>query len=547
KPYGVTLDILGVDIGTVSVKYVRCKGPVGNAVITSQGDYPYKGDFEDLKLIVEDIRMKEGADCEVAIGISSPDILKKTFTIPILPKKEQKEALAWTSAKVLGVALDDMVYEHIMLGRVEEKGIMKDEVLFVGSQKAYIDHIHSTFDRAGFQQVVLITDIAFAYIYALGDIGERSVAVIDIGGKRTGLYIASGRKLMFGREILTASESFSDALMSGPGMSFDEAEQYKKEHGFDEELAEVLKIPFERLAGEIQRTFSVYNQHYPDKAVTQVYVTGRGARIPKFFEKLQDTLVEQVDYLEALHGTEDKYTPAHTLCLHIESLPNLLPEGAKRRETGKLLKKFSIIGTIAIAVILLLISLGMWRSGRSVDLRLAAEEKAIDGVRKGITALGIKPAGPVGPAIDPGNLEFIKKQIQKKDLTFITFMKYLSFRMPANVYLRSIEFGGEFEDPSAGKQAVSIVTPKPGSLEASKAAEAAQAALKNVDEYPFILKGYVFGDPDSLELSMFNLILALKDSTFIRNVDITGKEVKMFRDRPVLEFTLTARCAKHEL
>ncbi|MHB8109376.1 MAG: pilus assembly protein PilM [Syntrophorhabdaceae bacterium] len=497
------MDILGIDIGTVSVKYVRCKGPAGNAVVSSEGDYPYKGDFDDLKLIVEDIRMKEGADCEVAVGISSSDIIKKTFTIPLLPRKEQKEALNWTSAKVLGVSLEDMAYEHLMLGRIEEKGVMKDEVLFVGSQKSFIDRIRSTFDRAGFQQVVLITDIAFAYIYALGEIGERSVAVIDIGGKRTGLYIASGKKLMFGREILTASESFSDALMSGPGMSFDEAEQYKKEHGFDEELAEVLKIPFERLSGEVQRTFSVYNQHYPDKAVTQVFVTGRGSKIPKFFEKLQDTLVEQVDYLEALHGVEDKYIPAQTLCLDMDSLPNLLPEGAKRRETNKLLKKFAMIGTAAIAVILILISLGMWRSAKSIDLRLIAEEKALDGVRRGIAALGIKPAGAT---IDPGNIDFIRKQIQKKDVTLVTLLKYLSFRMPQNVYLKSIEFGGEFtEDAQAGKQPPAVPA-KPGTVEAAKIAEAAQ---KITDEYPLVLKGYVFGEPESLELSMFNFVLVL--------------------------------------
>ncbi len=428
--HGVTLDILGIDIGTVSVKYVRCKGTQGNSIISSQGDYPYKGDFEDLKLIVEDILIKEGVDCEVAVGISSPDILKKTFTIPILPRKEQKDALNWTAAKVLSISLDDMTYEHLMLGRVEEKGVMKDEVLFVGAQKGFIDRVRSTFERAGFQEFFVITDVAFAYIYALGEIGERSVAVIDMGGERTGLYIASGRRLMFAREILTASESFSDALMSGPGLSFDEAEQIKKKRGFDEELTEILKIPFERLAGEIQRTFSVYNQHYPDKAVTQVYVTGRGASILRFFEKLQDALVEEVDHLDALHGVEDKYIPSKTLCMNMDVMPNLLPEGAKRRETSKLIRKFAMFGTVVVAGILILVSLGMWRSTLNVDLHLAVEERTLGNVKKGMAALGFKTVD----AIDPGEITFIRSEIQKKDLTFITLLKYLSSRTPKDVY-----------------------------------------------------------------------------------------------------------------
>jgi Tfp pilus assembly PilM family ATPase len=287
------LDILGIDIGTVSVKYVRCKGTIGKSIVVSQGDYPYKGGFDDLELILADIRNKEGPDLEVAIGMSSPDIIKKTFTIPVLPKKEQKEALNWTSAKALSASLDDMIYEHLMLGQIEEKGIKKDEVLFVGIQKGFVERVLSTFQRAGFQQIVLLTDVAFGYVYALGEVGDRSIAVIDIGGKRTGLYIARGRRLVLAREVLTASESFSDVLMSGPGLTFDQAEHYKREKGFDDELTEILKIPFGRLAGEIQRTFIFYNERYPEKPVTSVYVTGRGAKIPKFFESLKRSLLKR--------------------------------------------------------------------------------------------------------------------------------------------------------------------------------------------------------------------------------------------------------------
>ncbi len=535
------MDILGIDIGTVSVKYVRCKGTAGNSIITSQGDYPYKGDFEDLRLIVEDIRMKEGTDCEVAVGISSPDILKKSFTIPVLPKKEQREALNWTAAKALSVSLDDMAYEHLMLGRVEEKGVMKDEVLFVGAQKGYIDRVRSCFDRVGFKELVLITDIAFAYIYALGEIGERSVAVIDVGGKRTGLYIASGRRLMFAREILTASESFSDALVSGPGLSFDEAEQIKKERGFDEELTEILKIPFERLAGEIQRTFSVYNQHYPDKAVTQVYVTGRGAKIPKFFEKLQETLVEEVDHLDSIHNIEDKYIPSQTLSMNLDVLPNLLPEGAKRREQTKLIRKFSMFGTVAVAAVLILVSLGMWRSVQNVDLRLGVEQRTLENVKKGMAALGVKTV----ETVDPGDIAFIRSEIQKKDLTFITLLKYLSSRTPKDVYLKSIEFGGEFPPDAAASPDAKKAAGQPPSEPAKPAAQ--QAGKTPDNEYSVALKGYVFGESDALELALFNFILALKDSTFIRQIEIVSKETKTLRGRQVLEFALTARCAKHEL
>jgi Tfp pilus assembly PilM family ATPase len=540
------LDILGVDIGTVSVKYVRCKGSAGNSVITSQGDYPYKGDFEDLRLILEDIRMKEGTDLEVAVGVSSPDIIKKTFTIPILPKKEQRDALNWTSAKVLSMSLDDMVYAHVMLGRMEEKGIMKDEVLFVGTSIDFIQRIRSAFQRAGFRDVALITDIAFAYVYALGEVGERSVAVVDIGGRQTGLYIANGRRLMFAREILTASESFSDALMSGPGLSYDEAEQYKRERGFDAELTEILKIPFERLAGEVQRTFSVYNQHYPDKAVTQVYVTGRGANIPRFMEKLEEMLVEQVDRLSTLHPIEEKYIPAQALCMNLDVLPNLLPEGAKRREANKVFKRFAMLGTVMIAAVLILLSLGMWRTTKNTDLRLKAEKNTLEQIRKGIEGLGLKT---VKTFMDPGDIGFIRNEIQKKDITFVTLLKYLSSKTPSGVYLKAIEFGKQFppDTPAAPMQGqqTSGSAPSPPAKATEAKQDTGQKPAEN--EYPLILRGYIFAEADSLELKLFDFVLSLNGSGFIRQVEVVDKQNKIVRGKPVMEFALSARCAKHEL
>ena len=541
------MDILGIDIGTVSVKYIRCKGTTGKSIVVSQGDYPYKGGFEDLELILADIRNKEGPDLEVAIGMSSPDIIKKTFTIPVLPKKEQSEALNWTSAKALSASLDDMIYEHLMIGQIEEKGIMKDEVLFVGVQKGFVERILSTFHRAGFQRITLFTDIAFGYVYALGEVGDRSIAVIDVGGKRTGLYIARARKLMLAREVLTASESFSDALVSGTGLAFDRAEQYKQERGFDKELTEILKIPFERLAGEIQRTFIVYNERFPEKPVTSVYITGRGAKIPKFFEKLEETLVEEVNYLEAINGIEDKYIPAHTLCMHLEVLPNLLPEGAKRKEQERTYKRYISIGTFALAGVLFLLSLGMWGALRNADMRKNMEQKTLEVIRQGLSSLGKKTT----ETLDVSDIAFIKNEIQKKDITFITLLKYLSSRMPGDVYLKSIEFGGDIQPDVqlSSTQKTQNVSPSGQPAQGSLSTSAQGLPKKTLGEnyYPLTLRGYVFGEPDALELTFFNLVLSLKQSGFIDHVEIIGKENGKMKGKPMMEFVILARCMKHEL
>ncbi len=538
------MDILGIDIGTVSVKYVRCRWSSGKSVVVSQGDYNYRDDFDDLRLVITDVRAKEGSDVDVVIGISSSDIIKKTFTIPIVPKKEQREAINWTASKTLSVPLEEMVHDHMMIGQIEEKGIMKDEVLFLGAQKSYIERILATFQQVGFLQISLVTDIAFGYVRALGNMGDRSVGLIDIGGKRTGLYIMNGGILMFVREILTASESFTDALMSGPGFTFEQAERYKKEKGFDFDFGEVLDAPFGRLAGEIRRTFSVYNQRYPDQPVTRILLTGRGANIPGLLNKFQEALLEEVDYLRTQEG-EDKYVPIHALCVGYDSCPNLIPEGVKSREQVRFVKRYISIGTGFLVAILLLLSFAMWSGLRNTDVRVKSERKTFDMLKQGLAGLQKGEA----PALDVQELSVIKKEIGKTDVTLVTLLKYLSSRIPTSIYLRSVEFGDEIE-PLPGLSAKE----KKGEVPARQPVRGQPASvtpakdqMPDQDHYRFVVKGYAIGEPGDLELILFNFVLSLRQSGFIDLVEITGKEIRMVRNKPIMEFSLAARCGKHEL
>jgi len=535
------VDILGVDIGTVSVKYVKVRD--GTAV--SSGVYSYKGGFDDLEMILGDIRVKEGNDVEVVMGISSQEITKKTFTIPILPKKEQKDVINWSTTKILTTPLDDMIYEHIMLGAIDEKGVNKDEVLFVGAPKHYINSLLSVFERVGFHDVRIITDIAFAYINAIGENGNTSTAIVDVGGRRTGLYIANAKRLMFAREILTASESFSDALMSGPGLSYDQAEQYKRERGFDEERAEVLRLPFERLEGEILRTLSVYNQRYPDKPVSKVFIAGRGSKIPKFLEKMKESLVEEVASFEGVPDIEAEYIPAYTLAVSRAGLPNLLPERLLQKGKERSYKNLIMMGSIGVVVILLLLSFMMWGMLSNANLKFNLEKGNLDRLKEGVKKL----SAPAQVAVSNNEILMVKNEIQKKDLTFVTLLKFLASQMPRDVYLSSIEFG---EDAPAAAQAPAQVLPPPipvgQGVPVPKAAPGspAQAAAK-IPDYPLVLRGYIMGEHDGLELTLFNLMLTLKKSGFVQNVELAKKEMKKLKGKQVMEFTITSRCARYEL
>lgn len=555
------MDILGIDIGTVSVKYVRMRG---KGTVISMGEYPHKGGWEDLNFVLTDIKDKEGTDVEIALAVSSQDILKRTFAIPIMPKDEAKEAIEWSASKVVITPLEDMIYENIVLGEINERGMTKEEVLFVGVNKEYINILLSIFETVGFRKVITITDSGILYLPITAEKKEGPVAVVDIGGRQTGIYVFDDKKLRFVREILTASESFIDSLMSEFDLSYDEAEKYAIERGFNDESRHILALPLDRLTGEIQRTFNVYARKYPERPISKIYITGRASRIPNLASMLQETFVEEVERLASPIDIEDHFLLAYALCIDTEPLINLLPEKLKVRKREMTLRSWIRIATICVFALLLIPSMTMLTNARKLQISLKSEQADVVSKKEQLRLLG-----SITSASRYGELMALKREIEKKDETFVTLLKYLASRLPKNVYLREIEFtdrNRKFDlasrDPSRdllSKDAPILKETVKGAVKESMGAAvpsggptppAAQNGTGNASaepDYAVTIRGYIFGDFDILEPAFLNLIVNLERTAFVRNIEISKKEIKEVRGKKTLEFVIIGRCASHEI
>ena len=528
------MDILGIDIGTVSVKYVRYRKK-GKGVVVSRGEYPYKEGWEDLEGILSSIKSREGANVEVAIGITSQEILKKTFTVPVIPKEELREVLDWSASKIISIPLDDLRHEYVMLGEIDERGVRKDEVLFVGAHKEYVNRIISLFEDVGFKNIVLLTDIGFVYLPVVEEAIDGSVAIVDIGGRQTGIYVFDGKKLHLVREIMTASESFTDVLISGFGLTYSEADGYTKEKGFDETSSDILAVPMERLGGEIQRTFNVYAQKYPSRPVSKVYLTGRGALIPNLLEKLKTFLAEELQYLDPQIEIEDQFLPAYTLSVQKDILVNLLPEQIKAREREAVYAKYARIGTAILgSVIVVLTIITLAESNRmksSVDL----ERSMVQQKREQLDRLA-----PIRSSLVYNELGPIVAEIERRDSSFVILLKYLASRIPKEVYIKEVAFSRQEAAPPA--PVAPPAPPTPGTPPAPAKDAKSPEVGNNVQ-----LKGLIFGDAETMEATLLRLMIDLEKSNVVNNVTVISKDVKEMKGRPAMEFMITAKSVPYEI
>ena len=557
----IDMDILGIDIGTVSVKYLRIRG---KGVIISHGDYPHKGGWEDLNFVLTDIKDKEGTDVEIAIAVSSPDILKRSFSIPVMPRDEAKEAIEWAASKVVTTSLEDMIYENIMLGQINERGLQKEEVFFIGANKEYINILLSVFETVGFRRVNIITDCGVLYLPIIAEKKEGTVAVVDIGGRQTGIYIFDEKRLRFMREILTASESFIDTLMSEFGLSYDEAEQYIIEKGFNEESKNILSFPLDRLTGEVQRTFNVYTRKHPERPITKIYITGRASRIPNLISRIQDAFMEEVERLMSPIEIDEQFLPLYALCMKTEPLVNLLPEKIKARKREMTLQSWLRLATICVVAILLIPSIIMLTDLRKMQVFIKSEQADVASKKEQLRLLG-----SITTDSRYGELMALNKEVGKKDVTFVTLLKYLSSRLPRDVYIREIgftdknkRFDSTIKDLSrehstkegSGIRETAKTTPKEDA-EASSPSKGAipatgqstLAIIPGEPDYAVTLRGYIFGDIDVLEPALVNLVISIERYALLRNVEVSMRETKEIRGKKALEFIITGQCIRHEI
>lgn len=97
-------------------------------------------------------------------------------------------------------------------------------------------------------------------------------AVVDIGGGTTGISILKNGEVIYIADETTGGTHFSLVISGSYGMTFQEAELYKRETKNHKELLPVLKPVVEKIA-------SIINQHIKDYDVEEIHLVGGTCRL----------------------------------------------------------------------------------------------------------------------------------------------------------------------------------------------------------------------------------------------------------------------------
>lgn len=128
---------------------------------------------------------------------------------------------------------------------------------------------------------------------------DGSLGLIDVGAAATRVAIKQNEKVVFLREFPIAGNSFTEAIATALGQSFENAEALKvqEDTGIPQEAVEAMQGLLQTWKSEVQACEDVYVSQYSRGPVGRWYIFGGGARTPGLF----DVMHNQTLPIETLH------------------------------------------------------------------------------------------------------------------------------------------------------------------------------------------------------------------------------------------------------
>jgi type IV pilus assembly protein PilM len=310
----VNNSMVGVDIGSSSVKAVELQGKSGSFQLMSLGyeslepDSIVDGQIMELNSVANAIATifneHKIKTTKVAAGVNGHSVIVKNIVLPQMTADELEESFSWHAEEHIPFDISDVNLDY----HVMDKSADAIHVLMAACKRDKIANLKQTIQLAGKQPAVIDVDaFALQNCYELNyDPQPREiVALLNIGASTTNINVLSGVRSVFTRDATFGGNQYTSLLQKELGLTFEQAEQVKRgmpiPEGIEQrEIEPILDTVSDILALEIQKTMDFYRATVEDgeSAVGKILISGGGSKLKglvEFLSKRFDMPVELFD------------------------------------------------------------------------------------------------------------------------------------------------------------------------------------------------------------------------------------------------------------
>ena len=321
-------DVVGIDIGSSSVKLVQLKNVKGVYHLLNAGIAPLPPeaivdntliDSSAIAAAVKGVVSSLGVKVrDVVCSISGNSVIIRKIVLPAMPVEELEDQISWEAEQYIPFDINDVNMDFQVLSP-DIVDPSKMNVLLVASKKDIINDYISVFSEAGLQLSVVDVDSfavqnAFEINYEVGN--EDVLALINIGASVLNINIVKNGITLFTRDVQMGGNLYNEEIQKQLGVSGVEAESMKilaSEVDYPG-LREVITKVNDSITQEIRRSLDFYNSTANDDRIVKMYVSGGGSKvynlIPMISSKI-DMDVHIIDPFANLKISDKEFDPEY--------------------------------------------------------------------------------------------------------------------------------------------------------------------------------------------------------------------------------------------
>jgi len=331
--------VVGVDIGSSSIKVVQLRASRGIAVLETYGEIalgPYAevaigktvklSPDKTAQALLDVMKEANVTAHQASISIPFSSSLLTVIDVPKVDAEALKRIIPIEARKYIPVAVSDVVLDWFIIPHEDNETSAFDVVddakksKMPKGQEVLLVAIHNDILRA-YQTITSNANLTadfyeievFSAIRATISHGIAPLLLVDLGASTTKMYIVERGIVRLTHIVTAGGQHMTETLGNTMGWEFEKSERVKRERGLtdstaysrteNDQIKAALLSTLARVFSEVNRVLLSYGER-SNKNVSKVVLTGGGASLAGLVEVARTSLNAEVEIANPFTHTE---------------------------------------------------------------------------------------------------------------------------------------------------------------------------------------------------------------------------------------------------
>lgn len=312
--------VLGIDIGSSSIKVVQLKLKGSKAILETYGELslgPYaqmeigratKLDSNKIAEALTDVLKESNVTTKhCAVSISMRSSMVTVFKMPELEKKQMAQMVPIEARKYIPVPINEVALDWFQIPQIESSDMEatgKDErqksdrrnaeILAVAIHNDVLNDLNSVVTKVGLDTHFFEIEMFSTIRSTLEHGTDKPVMVFDMGSGATKVYIVERGVVRDSHIINKGSQDITLTIATSLGVSANFAERLKRNYGNndakqDTDITKVVDLVLSPIFNEVNSVILNYQRRF-HKDISKVVMVGGGSLLNGIVEKANKTL-----------------------------------------------------------------------------------------------------------------------------------------------------------------------------------------------------------------------------------------------------------------